>query len=63
MTIQEAINSGLPFRRKTWPDSLGCLIVDEFHTFSWKDRKEHGVHKSCEITPKDVLAEDWEVQQ
>jgi hypothetical protein len=62
MTIQEAIKSGRSFRRKLWPESLGYMLVDEFRVFAWKSLfNEFGHHKEVTLTPKDVLADDWEL--
>jgi hypothetical protein len=62
MTIQEAIKSGRSFRRKVWPEAIGYMLVDEFRVFAWKSLfNEKGQHKEVTLTPKDVLADDWEL--
>ena len=63
MTIQEAIKTGLPFRRRSWDVNSGYIIIDEYNVFAWKDLMDSvGHHADYIAHPEDVLADDWEAQ-
>jgi len=68
MTIQKAIQSGKPFRRKCQRKTHGWMIVVK----SWGNRKAFGVMENgktklgwtCGIfDPQDILATDWELRK
>ena len=60
MTIQEAIRSGKPFRRKSWADENMWMVVDRAR-FSWAFTST-GMGYFTSLDPSDVLADDWEVK-
>ena len=56
MTIQEAIKSGKPFRRKGWaPDDL--FVVYDEHDIVLKIEADS--YTSIELDVQDILADDW----
>lgn len=54
MTIQEALKSGKPFRRKGWTD---WYKRDGVAYINLSDRREYR-----DVHPDDILADDWEVR-
>lgn len=58
MTIQDAIKSGLPFKRKTFKDWLivKALYDGEELEFRTLDR-----NTEVNVLPAAVLADDWEI--
>lgn len=63
MTIQEALKTERPFRRRTWDSSTGWVIVDSYKVFAWEDLMDNAGHHADYIpTPEDVLASDWEIR-
>jgi hypothetical protein len=63
MTIQEAMKSGRPFKRKTEQETL-CkywikIIVNNDGVLCF-DTKEFGWHNALSLN--DILATDWEIK-
>ncbi len=57
MTIQDAVKSGKPFKRKDWFDE--CYIyVDSCHELIDESDAEPTI-----LTDDDILADDWEVKE
>lgn len=57
MSIQEAIKSGKPFRRESWPEEFFVICKDpdvDFLLFMELDP-----YRSIDISVQDVLAVDW----
>jgi hypothetical protein len=68
MTIQKAIQSGKPFRRRCQRKTNGWMIVVK----SWGNRKTFGVLENDKpkvgwtidiFNPQDILADDWELKR
>jgi len=57
MTIQEAMKSGKPFRRRDW--TFWVFMSPSFRFIVEKD----DIVRTTEITPIHFLADDWEVKQ
>ncbi len=55
MTIQEAIETGKPFRRKSWGDIWQEVTEDKMFRYSRNN--------TTLLDADDILAEDWEVKQ
>ena len=60
MTIQEAIKSGKPFKRRVW-DYVWTIVDDD--RFYYLRGCEDDYFKPNEFDPKDILADDWEVKE
>ena len=56
MNIQEAINSGKPFRRKGWVDDSIFVVYEEDDIVL---TLETDFQTSIELDVQDILAEDW----
>lgn len=56
MNIQEAINSGKPFRRKGWADDAIFVVYEEDDIVL---TLETDFGTSIELDVQDILAEDW----
>ena len=56
MTIQEAIKSGKPFKRRRWSSSF-WLKEDEYGRIVWED--SGGCYT---LLADEILADDWEVK-
>lgn len=56
MTIQEAINSGKPFRRKGWVDDSIFVVYEKNDIVLSLDTD---FQTSIELDVQDILAEDW----
>ena len=59
MTIQEAIESGKPFKRPKWTNECWTLADDIFFFEEGKVEFE----SAEKFSPADILAEDWEIRQ
>lgn len=57
MTIQEAIKSGKPFKRKHEIESMYCIVRRGYFVFFNENRNAYIMGAS------DILATDWEVKQ
>lgn len=62
MTIVEALASSRPFRRQVWPLSLGYMTEDKFRTFEWVSQLNRSYAPEVVLTPADVRATDWEIE-
>ncbi len=60
MTIQEAIKSGKPFRRKGWSDEWPYFVYDKHHEvmLTDDDKKE----ELWDLSFKDITPDDWETK-
>jgi hypothetical protein len=56
MTIQEAINSGKPFRRKGWVDDSIFVVYEKDDIVLSLDTD---FQTSIELDVQDILADDW----
>ena len=56
MTIQEAINSGKPFRRKGWVDDSIFVVYEKNDIVLSLDTD---FQTSIELDVQDILADDW----
>lgn len=56
MTIQEAIKSGKPFKRKLWKDWHSVDQESQWFTNTATDYR-------VVLAARDILAEDWEVKK
>jgi hypothetical protein len=56
MNIQEAINSGKPFRRKGWVDDAIFVVYEEDDIVL---TLETDFCTSIELDVQDILADDW----
>lgn len=60
MTIQEAIKTGKPFKRRTWVKNAWTVIFGDVFDY---ENKYHPSDAPDVFTVSDILAEDWEVKQ
>ncbi len=60
MNIIEAIQSGKPFRRKSWK-GVGYVYVGK-NDSKWNDRTKWDECGLLSILVSDLIAEDWEVE-
>lgn len=58
MTIQEAIKSNKPFRRKGWPDD-GIFAIVEDPSSDFVAVMETDKFQFVEFSIQDILADDW----
>lgn len=56
MTIQEAINSGKPFRRRGWVDDSIFVVYEKNDIVLCLDTD---FQTSIELDVQDILADDW----
>ena len=56
MNIQDAIKSGKPFRRRSWPED-GIFVVYVEHDIVLTLEKDFSI--SIELDVQDILADDW----
>ena len=56
MTIQEAINSGKPFRRKGWVDDSIFVVYEKNDIVLCLDTD---FQTPIELDVQDILADDW----
>jgi len=64
MTIQEAIKSGKPFRRKKWKSwALEQTWVIKINRHGHVVLMPHGIECSWGFPRADILATDWEVKE
>ena len=56
MNIQDAIKSGKPFRRRSWPED-GIFVVYVEHDIVLTLEKDFST--SVELDVQDILADDW----
>ena len=62
MTIQEAIKSGKPFKRKGWREEMFAIAELDDDEWLFADGSGGVYYHPDELTPQDILAEDWEVK-
>jgi hypothetical protein len=60
MSIQEAIRSGKPFRRRGWPDDAVFVVYVE-HDIVLTLEKDFST--SVELDVQDILADDWYLRE
>ena len=63
MTIQEAIQSGRPFKRIGWGDDLWAIVDWDDNDWVYPDGSGGVYFHPDELKPHDVLATDWEVKE
>lgn len=57
LTIIEAIQSGLPFKREKW-EFYGKFITNLYFEFKNEDNK----YDSFSLVPEDITAQDWQIK-
>lgn len=60
MNIQEAIQSGKPFRRKAWPAD-GIFVVYPEHDIVLTLETDHNT--AIDLDVQDILANDWYIRE